>query len=105
MTKNKNKNTLVSALAVGTIVAVGGIGVESASAHSGPARPTAQEDCGTYSGEGCAPLESRIDLEPPHFSNPTDITNPLFPISALESVVLLGQVDGLPFRAETTLLP
>ena len=66
---------------------------------------TAQEECGTYSGEGCAPLESRIDLEPPQFSNPTEITNPLFPISELESAVLLGEVDGQPFRSETTLLP
>jgi len=39
------------------------------------------------------------------FSNPTQITNPLFPISELASVVLLGEVDGMPFRAETTLLP
>ncbi|MEO6351408.1 MAG: hypothetical protein ABIP53_12220, partial [Candidatus Limnocylindrales bacterium] len=33
------------------------------------------------------------------------ITNPLFPISNLDSVVLLGVVDGLPFRSETTLIP
>jgi hypothetical protein len=61
--------------------------------------------CGTYSGEGCAPIDARVDVERPTFSNPTAITNPLFPISALDSVVLLGEVDGLPFRAETTLIP
>ncbi len=61
--------------------------------------------CGTYSGEGCAPTSDRVDVDRPTFSNPTEITNPLFPISALPSVVLLGEVDGLPFRSETTLMP
>ena len=61
--------------------------------------------CGTYSGEGCAPIEDRVDVERPTFSNSTEITNPLFPISLLDSVVLLGEVDGLPFRSETTLIP
>lgn len=61
--------------------------------------------CGTYDGEGCAPDADRVDLERPVFSNPTEIANPLFPISALNSVVLLGEVDGLPFRSETTLIP
>jgi len=61
--------------------------------------------CGTYSGKGCAPTADRVDVERPTFSNPTEITNPLFPISALDSVVLLGEVDGLPFRSETTLMP
>ena len=61
--------------------------------------------CGTYSGKGCAAESERIDLEPPSFANPTKITNPLFPIADLKSVVLLGVVDGRPFRSETTLLP
>ena len=61
--------------------------------------------CGTYSGTGCAPTGRRVDLERPTFTSPTEITNPLFPISELESVVLLGEVDGRPFRSETTLLP
>ena len=46
-----------------------------------------------------------MDFERPRFSNPTRITNAWFPISELESVVLTGTVDDLPFRAETTLLP
>lgn len=61
--------------------------------------------CGTYSGKGCAPVSDRVDVQRPKFSHPTLITNPLFPISALDSVVLLGEVDGLPFRSETTLIP
>jgi hypothetical protein len=61
--------------------------------------------CGTSSGKGCAPDSDRVDLRRPRFTHPTDITNPLFPIGSLESVVLLGKVDGRPFRSETTLLP
>ncbi len=41
----------------------------------------------------------------PIFSNPGNITNPLFPVSQQESVLMLGRVDGEPFRAEVTLLP
>ncbi len=65
----------------------------------------AEAECGSYSGKGCAPEGDRIDIDPPRFSNPTEITNPLFPISELESAVLLGKVDGKAFRSETTLLP
>src|SRR5919198_18064 len=60
--------------------------------------------CGTVDGEGCAPARDRVDLTKPAFSHPTTITNPLFPISRLRSALLLGHVDGKPFRTETTLL-
>lgn len=65
----------------------------------------AESRCGTYDGKGCAAPGDRIDLEPPSFGNPTKITNPLFPIGELRSALLLGVVDDLPFRSETTLLP
>jgi hypothetical protein len=52
-----------------------------------------------------APEAQRVDTEVPTFSNPTEVTNPLFPISKQESVLLLGRVDGEPFRTEVTLLP
>src|SRR5262245_57981497 len=52
-----------------------------------------------------APESERVDLEMPTFSDPTNVTNPLFPVSRQESVLLLGHVDGLPFRTEVTLLP
>jgi hypothetical protein len=74
----------------------------TASAAAGAVSPTA---CGTYDGHGCAPPSQRIDLFRPRFSHPTHITNRLFPISRLRSVVLLGHVSGMPFRTETTLLP
>jgi hypothetical protein len=51
-----------------------------------------------------APESARVDLAMPTFSNPTEITNPLFPI-ANGSNLLLGKVDGMPFRSEVTLLP
>ena len=47
----------------------------------------------------------RVDLALPAFSNPTEITNPLFPVSSQASVLLLGTVEDLPFRTEVTLLP
>lgn len=65
-----------------------------------PANP-----CGTYDGRGCAPARERVDLVVPTFSHPTEITNPLFPISRLRSAVLLGHEGPKPFRSETTLLP
>jgi hypothetical protein len=52
-----------------------------------------------------APDSARVDLAMPTFSNPTNITNPLFPVSRQESVLMLGRVDGKPFRTEVTLLP
>jgi hypothetical protein len=47
----------------------------------------------------------RVDIDAPTFSNPTEVTNPLFPISDLHSAILNGRVEGKPFHTETTLLP
>ncbi|HEU4487755.1 MAG TPA: hypothetical protein VFS38_00550, partial [Actinomycetota bacterium] len=52
-----------------------------------------------------APNDARVDLTAAPFSDPTTITNPLFPISELHSALLNGKVEGEPFRTETTLLP
>ena len=74
--------------------------------ETSPATPALPHTpCGTYSGTGCAPLSERVDLAIPSFTHSTTITNPLFPISQLRSAVLLGHVEGKPFRTETTLLP
>ena len=74
--------------------------------ETSPATPALPHTpCGTYSGTGCAPLSERVDLAIPSFTHSTTITNPLFPISGLRSAVLLGHVEGKPFRTETTLLP
>ncbi len=52
-----------------------------------------------------APDSERVDLEPPTFSNPTEIDNPLFPISELGQVIQLGEEAGAAVRTEVTLLP
>src|SRR5215211_3754126 len=65
----------------------------------------ATAECGTYSGRGCAPGARRVDREPPAFTHPAEIDNPMNPISRLRSVVLVGHVGSKRFRTETTLLP
>src|SRR5215203_3708695 len=52
-----------------------------------------------------ASQSERVDLSMPTFSDPTNVTNLLFPVSKQESVLMLGHVDGKPFRTEVTLLP
>ena len=52
-----------------------------------------------------APESKRVDLSVPTFSDPTSVTNPLFPVSRQNSVLMVGHVDGKPFRTEVTLLP
>ena len=103
------KRLLAGALAAVVLGGAAGTAGASTAAAADDASGTTVEwpvtRCGTYSGKGCAPTADRVDVERPTFSNPTQITNPLFPISALDSVVLLGEVDGLPFRSETTLIP
>jgi hypothetical protein len=57
---------------------------------------------------GCLPVADRtkrVDLATPTFSNPTKITNPLHPTSAVAQTIYGGQVGGKPFRTEVTLLP
>jgi hypothetical protein len=56
-------------------------------------------------GLGDLPESKRVDIAAPVFSNPTKITNPLFPISDLQSVVFSGHLDQEAFHTETTLLP
>lgn len=78
--------------------------VDARSARTAAGEWTSTE-CGTFTGKGCAPTSARVDLVRPVFSNPTKITNPLFPVSTIESVVLTGTAGGKPFRSETTVLP
>lgn len=47
----------------------------------------------------------RVDLYTPTFSHPTEITNPLFPISKLRQVIQLGHEGDAMLRHEITLLP
>jgi hypothetical protein len=105
MQLSSNKRTGLSVAAAIAVVAItAAVAVATTRADKPPALlpPT---PCGTSNGKGCAPDSDRVDLQQPRFTHPTSITNPLFPISTLRSVVLLGKVDGKPFRSETTLLP
>jgi hypothetical protein len=97
-------SSLTVAAALGGCLGNGGSNNDSSGSTAASSR-LPQTPCGTYSGRGCAPARERVDLRRPSFSNPTNITNPLYPISRLRSVVLLGHVEGKPFRSETTLLP
>jgi hypothetical protein len=59
-------------------------------------------------GEGClptAPTSDRVDLDEPTFSNPTEITNPFFPISEQARLIQLGVDEGESLRAEAALMP
>jgi len=70
-----------------------------------PQPTAAQLDAAGLGDLPVATDDARADLVAPPFSESTTVTNPLFPISDLHSVVLNGTVDDLPFRTETTLLP
>jgi hypothetical protein len=93
-------------------VAVTGCGVNAVDPSGAPAAFSGarNEGSGASGRDGCDGLpvaddSLRVDLYVPAFSSPTEVTNPLFPIGELDRVLLLGQVDGLPFRTETTLMP
>ena len=69
-------------------------------------QPTQEQlEAAGLGGIPLAPDSARRDLVAAPFSNPTAVTNPLFPIAELDSAILNGRVDGLPFYTETTLLP
>jgi len=93
------------ALGLSAVLALSACDSGSKSSSSPSSTPFTATACGTYSGRGCAPASRRVDLKRPSFSDSTSITNQLFPISRLQSAVLLGHVEGKPFRTETTLLP
>ena len=94
---------LGSALSIALVIV---LSFSSAAASSAPSEPTPcvpipQPDTG---GLDVAPDSSRMDLCLPTFTHPTQITNPLFPVSSQGSVLLVGRVDGQAFRTEVTLL-
>ena len=100
-----NKRTGLLVAAAVAIVAITAATVVATTRADKPPALLPPTPCGTSTGKGCAPDSDRVDLQRPRFTHPTAITNPLFPISTLDSVVLLGKVDGKPFRSETTVLP
>jgi hypothetical protein len=93
--------------AIAMALAAGGCGGDSNSSESTPVpQPTAAQMAASgLSKLPVAPDGDRVDLTAPPFSDPTKVTNPLFPISDLHSAILNGRIDGKPFHTETTLLP
>jgi len=92
---------LVGMLAVGACSSGG----QSSSADTIPQPTAAELEAAGFADLPLAPDSDRVDIALPSFSDPTTITNPLFPISDLHSVILSGEVEGRPFHTETTLLP
>jgi hypothetical protein len=94
---------VAAALVVGACNDGGGSARSSASASI--PQPTPAQIAAANLDIPVAPRSERVDLAAPQFSNPTEITNPLFPIGEMPSAILSGRVDGKDFKAETTLLP
>ncbi len=94
-----------AAILVGIVIAIAAIGGCSNSTSPGPD----DAPCKGATPDDQIPIpiqprSDRVDLDPPSFTNPKDVTNSLFPISQLQSAILLGSVGGVPLRVETTLL-
>ena len=77
----------------------------SAATSAPPSAAAAQIPQPSVSGVEVADLADRVDLAMPTFSNPTEITNPLFPIALQSSELLVGTVEEKAFRTEVTVLP
>ena len=97
--------TICAALGVGAYYTSVGAGQEPSAPATIPQPTRAQLRAAGLAQLPLSPESKRVDLKAPTFSDPTTITNPLFPISRLRSVVFSGRIDGKPFHTETTLLP
>ena len=95
MTKQNKSRIAAAALALAIFATATALGQDAG-------KPIPQP---VVEGIKVAPDSARLDLTLPKFSNPTSITNPLFPVSKQESVLLAGKVEGKAFRTEVTLLP
>ena len=95
--------------AVIAVVACGGRRAADTTAEpasTGAAAPASTSAATTASTAApTAPPSARVDLATPTFSDPTSITNPLFPIAELDQVIQLGEEAGAATRNEVTLLP
>jgi hypothetical protein len=83
----------------------GVVGCQATTTMPVPQPTQAQLEAGGLSDLSLAPDSARRDLVAAPFSDPTAVTNPLFPIAELDSAILNGHVDGKVFHTETTLLP
>lgn len=87
----------LSSIAVGLVAALLVVACSRGGGDNGP----------TPSGlpSGIAPESARVDLAKPRFSDPTSITNPLFPVADITQAIQLGVDEGKPLRVEYTRLP
>ena len=99
---DRARTTSVGVAFAVALLASGCTSVSSPAPGSAPAATISQPP---VRGVEVAPLQQRVDLSVPTFSDPTDITNPLFPVSQQAPVLFLGHVEDVPFRTEVTLLP
>jgi hypothetical protein len=102
-TMKRRFKPVVATCVLGLVLALPGAALAQASTP--PGRPVCIPNETDGSCLPTAPESALVDRDKPTFSNPTVVTNPLFPISDLHSVLMLGRVDRLPFRTEVTLLP
>jgi hypothetical protein len=93
-----SSTALAAALLIGACIGGGGVAAPGSSDSKEIPQPVVPH-------LDVAPESQRVDLRVPTFSHPTEVTNPLFPVSRQASVLFLGHVDGKPFRTEVTLLP
>jgi hypothetical protein len=111
MTRRRTAALLGTGLAlVLAVSACSSGGGSSGSATRAPATPaTGAVACiENEQGTGCLPVRpesERVDLGVPSFSNPTNVTNPLFKKSGLTQVIQLGGEGGDRLRFEVTQLP
>lgn len=98
---NSTKLASKLVIAVVGVLSFGGSAAWSVPSESTSCVQIPQPDTGDLE---VAPDSARVDLCLPTFSHPTQITNPLFPVSSQASVLLVGRVDGQAFRTEVTLL-
>jgi hypothetical protein len=99
---------LATALMTGACTGGGNSGGISARASTGASSGAGSKTIPQPVVPGGLPVASdseRVDIAMPSFSNPTNVTNPLFPVSKQRSILFLGHVEGRPFRTEVTLLP
>jgi hypothetical protein len=90
--------------AVATVVTAGCAGDDASTAStSTTAAPSSTATTTTSPREGR--VIDDIDLTPDDFTNPTSITNELFPVSEVPFLVMVGEDEGEPLRVEVTLLP
>ena len=88
-----------------SVSSAGSTGCETTASTPIPQPTQAELDAAGLGVIPLAPDSARVDLVAQPFSDPTAVTNPLFPIADLDSAILNGRVDGKPFYTETTLLP